>query len=86
MYRGEEHEKILLWTMFVGGTGALQGSQRMWFVERLALMRRGAGLMRWEDANAVLVNYTWSEAHCTASYESFWNETMQFELEEVNFS
>jgi hypothetical protein len=74
---------ILLWTMFVGGTAALEGGQRRWFIERLAQTRRSAGLRTWQDAKKFLENYLWSEAHCAVSYEAFWNEMITAGLSKV---
>ena len=85
MFNHGESSKILLWTIFVGGTAALEGSHRQWFVDKLAGMRRSFGLQRWEDARRFLQDYLWSAAHCTASYEGLWNATIRSEIAKVKF-
>jgi hypothetical protein len=85
MCNNGECSKILLWTLFVGGTAAMEGSHRKWFVDRLAERRRYFGLLRWGDARRFLVNYLWSEAHCAGSYEGFWNETIRAEIAKAEF-
>jgi hypothetical protein len=85
MFNSGESSKILLWTIFVGGTAALEGSHRQWFADKLAGTRRSFGLQRWDDARRFLQEYLWSAAHCSTSYEGLWNAAIKSEIAKVEF-
>jgi hypothetical protein len=67
-----EVSEFVLWLVFIGGTTALDGPSRAWFVAHLRKTATGLRIDRWDDVKVVLMKFLWVEKIHEASFLDLW--------------
>ncbi|KAJ9613538.1 hypothetical protein H2200_003480 [Cladophialophora chaetospira] len=73
-----EEQRFLLWVLMMGAMATSDAeAERLFFVERLAVLIGQVGISSWEDLKTVLSGYLWVDWGCDAGAKAVWRMMFQ---------
>jgi hypothetical protein len=67
-------QACLLWMLVLGGIGAEDTPQRIWFVRCLRALVCAMGIQSWRQVHSIMRSYLWLNMACESGGMSLWRE------------
>lgn len=64
----------MLWILFLGGSVAMAGPYRLWFIAQLVPLFHRAGVDSWGNASCWIDSFLWLERPCVQRMKLLWDE------------